>query len=374
MAKDYYQILGVSKDASIDDIKKAYRKLAQKHHPDTGGEETAFKEINEAYQVLSDPTKRQQYDQFGSAGFEQQAGYGPGFEGFGNFDFDDIFGGAEGGGFGDLFDMFFGGGRGQARRGPQQGADLELNLTINFSEAVFGVKKDIEINRNDKCPNCKGEKAEPGSKIETCLTCKGKGQVESVRRTPFGQFSQVVTCPTCEGEGKIPEKKCHVCKGAGFIRTNKKLKIEIPAGVDNGAVIRIPEAGNIGEKGGGYGDLFINIRVSPHEFFERRDSNIYLDLPINFAQASLGDRIEIPTLDGKVLFKIPAGVQSESLFTLRGRGVPFLNRRGRGDQIIRIKVMTPTKLSVSEKELFEKLAKETKKPHESFWQKIKNKI
>jgi molecular chaperone DnaJ len=371
--RDYYEVLGVSKDASQSDIKKAYRRLAHKYHPDkSGGEEAKFKEINEAYEVLSDPKKRQAYDQFGHAGFEQQAGYGPyGFDfmrGFEEFDFSDIFGA---GTMGDIFDMFFKGAKARPR-GPIPGADLETNLSLSFSQAVFGTQKEIEIYRRVSCPKCKGERAEPGSKIQKCPQCNGTGEERQTRRSIFGQIVQVVTCDRCNGEGKVLERPCTQCGGDGRVRKTERIKVEIPAGVDSGSVIRLAGGGDAGEKGGPAGSLYVNILVTPHKFFQREGDDIYCEIPITFPQAALGGEVVVPTIDGKVKLKIPPETQSEKVFTLRGKGVKHLRGVGRGDQLVKVKVQTPTKLSKRQRELLKELSKEENP--KSFWENIKENL
>jgi molecular chaperone DnaJ len=376
MAKDYYQTLGINPEASIDDIKKAYRKLAHKYHPDkSDGNEQKFKEVNEAYEVLSDPQKRSSYDQFGKAGFEQQQSYGPGFgqgQGFEGFDF-----GQGGQGFsfdmGDIFDMFFGREQ-QSRRRPQRGSDIEKELEINFSDAFFSKNFNLEIQRQEKCSHCRGNGAESGTKIVTCPQCKGKGQVEQNQQTVFGQFTSVISCPTCHGEGKIAESPCKQCNGQGIILVNKRVSVNIPPGVDNGNVLRVPGEGNVGEKGTTPGDLLLLIKVRPHKIFERKGDNIYIEIPISFINAALGTEITIPTPDGgEERLKIPAGTQPDEALTLKGRGMPLFSQAGFGDLEIKIKIKTPTRLSKEEKELLEQLAiLEKEKPN--FWQKIRDKF
>ncbi len=371
--RDYYEVLGVSKDASQSDIKRAYRKLAHRYHPDKdGGDEAKFKEINEAYEVLSDSKKRQTYDQFGHAGFQQQAGYGPyGFDftrGFEEFDFSDIFGG---GGMGDIFDMFFKGARARPK-GPARGADLETSLTLTFQEAVFGTEKEIEIYKRVPCPKCKGKGAEPGSKIQKCPRCNGTGETRQARKSIFGQIIQVVTCDKCKGEGKIFEKPCTSCGGDGRIRKTEKIKVKIPAGVNSGSVIRLTGGGDVGEKGGPAGSLYINIEVLSHKFFQREEDDIYCEVPLTFSQAALGDEIIIPTIDGKVKLKIPAGTQSEKIFRLKGKGVRHLRGAGKGDQFVKVKVQTPTGLSKKQKELLKELSKEEKP--KSFLENLKENL
>ncbi|MDK2822668.1 MAG: molecular chaperone DnaJ [Clostridia bacterium] len=348
MAKrDYYEVLGINKDASETDIKKAYRKLARQYHPDVNpGDKEAevkFKEVKEAYEVLSDPEKRARYDQFGHSGVDPN-----GFGGFGTQDF---------GGFGDIFDMFFGGGfGGQTRRGPRKGADLRYDLTIEFEEAAFGTEKTITIPRWETCSQCEGSGARKGTRPETCPKCKGTGQVAHTQRTPLGHFQTIRTCPECEGEGKVIKNPCPECKGKGKVRNNKKVQIKIPAGVDTGSRLRMAGEGEAGELGGPPGDLYIFITVKPHKYFIRHDDDIYYELPITFVQAALGAEIEIPTLEGKVKFKIPEGVQTDTIFRLKGKGIRNVQGYGKGDQHVKVKVVTPRNLTSEQKELLKKFA------------------
>ncbi len=338
--RDYYEVLGLGKGASDDEIKKAYRKLARQYHPDVNkapDAEEKFKEVKEAYDVLSDPQKRSIYDQYGHAGMDPNAG------GFGGQDF---------GGFGDIFDMFFGGGGGRRNpNAPRQGADLQYTLTLQFKEAVFGKELDIEIPKDEECGKCHGSGAEPGSKIETCSTCRGTGQQEQVANTPFGRVVNRRTCSACGGKGKMIQVKCSECRGVGTVKKRRKIHLNIPAGVDEGAQLRVPGEGEPGINGGPPGDLYVVIRVRDHEFFERDGVDIYCKVPITFAQAALGDEIEVPTLDGKVKLKVPAGTQTDTYFRLRGKGVPHLRRAGQGDQHVRVVVVTPTNLTEKQKDL-----------------------
>ena len=301
--KDYYEVLGISKDASEQEIKKAYRKMAMKYHPDKnqGNKESEeqFKEVNEAYEVLSDPQKRRTYDQFGHAGFSGggfgQGGFSGG-QGFGGFE--DM--------FGDIFgDMFGGGSRGSRKNGPRKGADMRLRMELKFEEAAFGVEREISIQREEECDTCHGSGAKPGTNSNTCPTCKGSGEVRQTTRTPFGNMMNVAQCPNCNGAGTIIEHKCDTCSGQGRVRKAKKLNVKIPAGVDDGATIKMSSEGQLGLKGGPRGDLYIIINVIPHKLFERDGYNVYLEMPITFVQAALGDEVEVPTLDGKVKYKIP---------------------------------------------------------------------
>ena len=371
--RDFYEVLGVSKDASADDIKKAYRKLARKYHPDLNKDnpEAAekFKECSEAYSVLSDEQKRAQYDQFGMAAFENGGAGGAG--GFGGFD---GFGGFGAGGFGngmeDIFDMFFGGAGGrrgsQADRGPQRGGDLRFDLNLTFEEAAFGVEKEISLYRDETCDHCHGDGAEPGSKVETCPDCHGTGQIRVVQNTVLGQMQTVRPCPKCHGEGKIISDPCHECRGTGTIKKQKNLKVKVPAGVADGSRLRVANEGAAGAKGGPNGDLYVY-----------RDGNdVYCEVPINIVQASLGAEVEVPTLDGKVVMKVPEGTQPGRVMRLRGKGIPRLRGTGRGDQLVRIKVVVPTKLTERQKAVlrnFADVARDNINPEEkSFLNKIKD--
>ena len=352
---DYYKTLGVDKNASESEIKKAYRKLAQQYHPDTGkGDEKKFKEVTEAYEVLSDKQKRAQYDQFGSAG--------PNFggQGFGGFDFKNVnfdFGG----GFGDIFDSFFGGGqRGPRKKGPSKGADIEMVLQISFEEAVFGVTKEIEVSAYMACEHCKGTGAEPGTNLKTCEDCSGTGQQIKLQRTPFGQIQTATTCPRCEGAGQIPEKKCQACQGEGRMIKNNEIKAKIPAGIHDQAVIRLAGKGEAGYMGGPQGDLFLHISVTPSKTFERIKDDIYTTEHIHVLQAIMGDEITIKTVHGESPLTIPAGTESDHILKLKGYGVPKIGTNIKGDHIVKIKVDIPKKLSGKEKKLYDELVKESK--------------
>ena len=381
--RDFYEVLGVSKDASTDDIKKAYRKLARKYHPDLNKDnpEAAekFKECSEAYSVLSDDQKRAQYDQFGMAAFENGGAGGAG--GFGGFE---GFGGFGAGGFGngmeDIFDMFFGGAGGrrgsQADKGPQRGSDLRFDLNLTFEEAAFGVEKEISLYRDETCEHCHGNCAEPGSKVETCPDCHGTGQIRVVQNTVLGQMQTVRPCPKCHGEGKIISDLCHECRGTGTVKKQKNLKVKVPAGVADGSRLRVANEGAAGPKGGPNGDLYVYLFVKPHKFFERDGNDVYCEVPINIVQASLGAEVEVPTLDGKVVMKVPEGTQPGRVMRLRGKGIPHLRGTGRGDQLVRIKVVVPTKLTERQKAVlrnFADVAKDNINPEEkSFLNKIKD--
>ena len=377
--RDYYEVLGVSKTATQDELKKAYRKLARKYHPDLNkdNEEAAekFKECNEAYSVLSDDQKRAQYDQFGHAAFENGGmGGGGGFGGAGGF------GGFGGSGMEDIFDMFFGGqgGRGgsRAKTGPQRGADLRFDLEITFEEAAFGLEKEINLYRDETCDHCHGEGAEPGSKVESCPECNGTGYVRFTQNTMFGQMVNERPCSRCKGEGKIISEPCKECRGKGTVKRNKKLKVKIPAGVDNGSRLRVSGEGEAGAKGGPSGDLYVYLYVKPHKFFERDGTTVLCEVPINIVQATLGADIKVPTLDGQVTMKVPEGTQPGKVLRLKGKGIPSLRGGGRGDQLVRIKVVVPTKLSDKQKDALRKFAdisKDNINPEEkSFMDKVKD--
>jgi molecular chaperone DnaJ len=360
MAKrDYYEILGLSKNASADEIKKAYRKLAVKYHPDKdGGDESKFKEINEAHEVLKDPSKRQRYDQFGHAGVGGAAGGGPtGFEGFQGFggqgqnvhlDFGDL-------GLGDIFGSFFGGqaGGGRQERRPR-GHDVETSIDITFEEAIFGTEKKISLSLEDVCSHCKGSTVEPGHEMKTCDTCKGSGQQVRIMNTIFGQIQQAAVCPTCRGKGKVPEKKCTLCHGKGTEKKTQKIDLKIPAGIDDGATIRLREHGEA-VANGHKGDLYVHVRVKPHKKFTREGDLILSDEHVGMVDATLGTEIEVDTVDGPLTMKVPAGTQSGTDFKLADHGVPHLRGDKRGDHIVTIHVDTPTKLTKKQKELLEEL-------------------
>lgn len=376
--KDYYDVLGVSKTATADEIKKAYRKLARQYHPDVNKDnpEAAekFKEVSEAYSVLSDEQKRAQYDQFGHAAFENGGAGGAG--GFGGFE---GFGGFGGGGMEDIFDMFFGGqGRGSrgSNAGPQRGADLRFDLEITFEEAAFGLEREISLYRDKQCPHCHGNGAEPGSKVETCPECHGSGEIRFTQNTMFGQMTNVRPCPKCHGEGKIISEPCKECRGQGTVKKNKKLKVKIPAGVDNGSRLRVAGEGEAGVKGGPSGDLYVYLYVKPHKFFERDGTTVYCEVPINIVQATLGDEIKVPTLDGQVVMKVPEGTQPGKVLRLKGKGIPSLRNSTRGDQLVRIKVVVPQKLNEKQKDALRKFAEISKdniNPEEKgFLNKIKD--
>ena len=356
MSTDYYDVLGISKDASDDEIKKAYRKLAHKHHPDKkGGDEEKFKEINEAYQTLSDKSKRQQYDQFGQTFDQAGGGPGGGFEGFQGFggqgaQFD--FGGS---GFEDIFSDIFGRATGQSGAGQQTGQDIQVDVEISFEEMVYGATRDIKLYKSVSCDNCHGTGGDPGSKEETCSACGGSGQIKKTMQSAFGTFAQTVTCSTCRGKGKTYSKKCSKCGGDGKIKQDQNIKIEIPAGINNGQTISMRGQGEAGELGALAGDLYINVHIQPHSKFKREGDDIISTEKIIFSQAALGDKVEIETIDGKVKMKVPSGTQSGEVFRIRDKGTGHLGGSGRGDHMVKIIVEIPKKLSRKEKKVIEEL-------------------
>ncbi|MCL4424566.1 MAG: molecular chaperone DnaJ [Firmicutes bacterium] len=346
MAKrDYYEVLGVGRDASLDEIKKSFRQLARKYHPDANpGDPTAeekFKEINEAYEVLSDQEKRARYDQFGHAANGAGAGgFGTGF-----------------GGFGDLFDMFFGGMGGPSQAGPERGDDLRIDLELTLEEAAFGLEREVEVPRIGTCPTCGGSGAKPGTRPVTCPVCKGTGQVQTVQETLFGRLATVRPCHRCHGTGRIIETPCPDCRGAGRTRQTRKVKVKIPGGVDEGLRMRLSGEGNVGPQGGPPGDLYVFLHVRPHQHFRREGNDLLYQLKIAFTQAALGTELEVPTLDGKTSLKIPAGTQNGARFTLKGKGVPVLRGVGRGDLVVTVEIEVPARLSEKERELLLELAR-----------------
>ncbi|MGX7099309.1 molecular chaperone DnaJ [Globicatella sanguinis] len=375
--RDYYEVLGVSRDASDAEIKKAYRKLSKQYHPDINkepGADEKFKEITEAYEVLSDSQKRAAYDQYGHAANDPNfgGGFGGGFGGFG--------GGAGGfGGFEDIFDTFFGGGMAGASRrpnAPQRGNDLQYRVTLTFEEAIFGKETTITYKRNEECHTCHGSGAKEGTEPVTCSKCHGTGAIQVERNTPFGRVMTQTVCDVCQGTGKEIKEKCHTCHGSGIENKDHSVKITIPAGVDDDQQMRLSGQGEAGKNGGPYGDLYVIFRVKPSDKFERNGTEIFYNLPINFAQAALGDEITVPTVHGNVKLKVPAGTQTDTTFRLRGKGAPSVRGTGNGDQHVTVKVVTPTKLSDKEKQLFKDLAKESGssvKGHDpGFFNKVKD--
>ena len=345
--RDYYEVLGIDRNATDEDIRRAFRKLAFQYHPDRNADDGAtekFKELNEAYEVLSSPDKRATYDRFGHV--SNDGGMGQGFEGFG-FN-----------GFGDIFDAFFGGASATAtRQGPRQGNNLQHAVTLTLEEAAFGCDKEIKLNRIENCSMCHGTGCKPGTRPVKCTTCNGSGQVRRVQQSIFGRFINVAPCDTCNGEGQIIIDACPQCRGSGREKVARNLTITIPHGVDNGSQLRLSREGDAGVKGGQAGDLYLNISVLPHELFTREEDDIYYELPVNFAQAALGDEVEVPTLNGKVKLKIPSGAQSGKQLRLKDKGVGHLRGGGRGDQIVKLRLVTPEKLTKEQKKLFEELAK-----------------
>ena len=379
--RDYYEVLGVDRGADEATIKKAYRQLAKKYHPDMNpGDKEAekkFKEASEAYAVLSDAEKRRQYDQFGHAAFEQGGG---GAGGFGGFDFN---GGDMGDIFGDIFGDLFGGGRSRrANNGPMKGANVRTAVRVTFEEAVFGCEKQLDLNLKDECTTCHGTGAKPGTSPETCPKCGGKGQIVYTQQSLFGTVRNVQTCPDCNGSGKIVKEKCADCHGSGYITNRKKIAVTIPAGIDNGQSIRIREKGEPGVNGGPRGDLLVEIQVERHPIFQRQDMNIYSTAPVTFAQAALGGQIHITTVDGDMAYDIKPGTQTDTKIRLKGKGVPSLrNKNIRGDHYVTLVVQVPTKLNEEAKEYLRKYdeavngkindSKQEKPKKKSFMEKIK---
>jgi molecular chaperone DnaJ len=351
--RDYYEILGISKSSSPDEIKSAFRRLARQYHPDVNKEtdaEERFKEINEAYAVLGDVEKRAAYDRYGHAGLN---GFG-GAPDFSGLDIDDILNMF---GFGDMFGFGFGGRRSRQANRPQRGSSLQMVLEMEFEESVFGVEKEIQLTRDQVCSRCNGQKAEPGTSPVRCSTCGGTGEVRQTRQTLLGSMVQVIACPSCHGTGEIIESPCKQCRGKGLERVTLTKTIEAPSGVDNGTQIRLGGEGQPGLNGGPPGDLFLVVKVKPHKYFRRREDDILLNLDINLAQATLGAEVEVPTVDGPSILTIPNGTQPGTVLRMREKGVPHLRKRGRGDQLVVVNVDIPTKLSGEQRQLLEQLAK-----------------
>lgn len=376
--EDFYDLLGVSRDASKDEIKKAYRKLSKKYHPDISDDPNAeekFKQVSEAYEVLSDDQKRAAYDQYGHASTDPNFGAGGGFGGgFGGQGFG-------GGGFEDIFDQFFRGGGGRRRRdpnAPRQGEDLQYVMDLEFEEAIFGKETKINYNREEECNTCGGNGAKPGTSPQTCSRCHGSGSVNAERNTPFGRVMTQQACPTCGGSGKEIKEKCDVCGGEGHTKERHSVKVTVPAGVEDGNQMRLQGQGDAGKNGGPYGDLFVVFRVKASKTFQRRGSEIFYELPLNMVQATLGDEIEVPTVHGKVKFKIPAGTQPETTFRLRGKGAPRLRGTGNGDQHITVKIQIPKKLTEEQAEHLRKFAEASdfgeinEQGDHSFFSKVKD--
>jgi molecular chaperone DnaJ len=347
--RDYYEVLGVSRNASDDELKKSFRRLAKQYHPDANkeqGAETRFIEINEAYEVLSDPQKRAAYDRYGHAGLNGSAGAGFGdFAGFSSIN--------------DLFETFFAGATGATRRsGTQRGADLRYDLTITFEEAVFGCQKEIELPRWETCSSCRGSGAQPGTSTARCSSCQGTGEIRRVQQSIFGQFVNVTMCERCRGEGRVITTPCEKCRGQGRVRNNRRVVVNIPAGVDDGINVRVTGEGEVSARGGTPGNLYVILTVKPHPYFKRSGNDILYELPISFTQAALGDEVEVQTVDGKTTaLKIPAGTQTNRSFRLKGMGVPVVHSSARGDQHVIVKVVTPSNLTPEQKRLLEEFAR-----------------
>ena len=346
--RDYYEVLGVGRNATEDDIKKAFRKLAFQFHPDKNHDDGAsdkFKEVYEAYPVLCDPDKRSAYDRYGHAGVAGSPfGQAGGFEDFGFS------------GFGEIFETFFGGMGAQAARGPQRGADLQFELKLTFEEAALGAEKEIKIVRTEYCSECQGSRAKPGTQPSSCSDCGGSGRIRRVQQSIFGRFTNVVACPRCRGEGKVINDPCAHCHGSGHERFERQISVTIPAGVDEGTRVQLTGQGDMGERGGMAGNLFVELKIQPHEFFQRRDSDIIYNLAVNITQAALGAELSVPTLCGDTPLKIPAGSQNGTVFTLKGKGIPHFRRSGKGDELVKLTVATPEKLTKEQKKLLEELA------------------
>lgn len=375
--RDYYEVLGVQKGASDDEVKKAHRKLAKQYHPDLNQDnpeaDEKFKELNEAYEVLSDKEKRQKYDQFGFAGVDPSYGGGAG--------------GAYGGGFGDfgdlgdIFSSFFGGGFGGGRsttrrNAPQRGESIRQSVILSFEEAAFGCEKEITIDRIENCEECGGTGAAKGTNPETCSNCRGTGTVTQTQRTPLGMFQTQAACPHCHGTGKIVKTPCSKCSGAGRVRKSRTLKVNVPAGIDEGQSIQLRGQGNAGVNGGPSGDLLVTVSIRPHPVFTRDGSNVICEIPISFAQAALGDLLQVPTIDGRIEYKIPEGTQTGTVFRMKGKGIQNVNGRGRGDQFVRVNIEVPKNLSEKQKRLLRDFEENTTDDNQSqrkgFWDKVKD--
>ena len=361
--KDYYQILGVSKTASADDIKKAYYKLAHKHHPDKGGDEKKFKEINEAYQILSNKEKRSQYDRFGQVFEGGVPGAEPGFDfqwawGKPGMDFEEVFS-TDFGNLGEMMEEMFGFGTPRKRKDFKRGRDIEVDVEIPLEDIIEGKEKTVTLYKYITCSRCQGSGAEPGTKISECFSCRGTGEVQQIKKTFFGSFTRYTVCPECGGEGHRPEKSCNVCRGEGRVRAEETIKIFIPAGVDTNQVIKAEGKGEAGKKGGRPGDLYIRIFVKKHPVFARKGDDLYISVPISFSQASLGDEIEVLTLEGsKILLTVPSGTESGKILRISGKGIPRFSGYGRGNMYVELIIETPKKLTKEQKKLLEQLRKE----------------
>ena len=368
--RDYYEVLGLSTGATDDEIKKAYRRLAKQYHPDMNpGDKVAenkFKEVNEAYDVLGDPDKKAKYDQYGHAAFDPSSGFG---------------GGGFGGGFGfdgfdisDIFSNIFGGGSSRRQNGPVRGEDIRYRLTLSFEEAVFGCKKEISDQRVQKCPECSGSGAAKGTSAKTCPDCQGRGQVKVQQRTPFGVMQSTTTCSKCRGTGKIIETPCKNCRGSGFVKASKKLEVSIPAGIDDGQGVVLRGEGCDGRNGGSAGDLVITVNVRPHAFFEREGSDIYCDIPVTYADMTLGAKITVPTIDGTETIDIPEGTQTGTTFTLKGKGVKIVNTQKRGNMYVTAVIETPKGLDRKQKELLKQFSDSLKDSNHSKKEKFSKKF
>lgn len=368
--RDYYEVLGLSKGATDDEIKKAYRRLAKQYHPDMNpGDKVAenkFKEVNEAYDVLGDPDKKAKYDQYGHAAFDPSSGFG---------------GGGFGGGFGfdgfdisDIFSNIFGGGSSRRQNGPVRGEDIRYRLTLSFEEAVFGCKKEISYQRVQKCPECSGNGAAKGTSAKTCPDCQGRGQVKVQQRTPFGVMQSTTTCSKCRGTGKIIETPCKNCRGSGFVKASKKLEVSIPAGIDDGQGVVLRGEGCDGRNGGSAGDLVITVNVRPHAFFEREGSDIYCDIPVTYTDMALGAKITVPTIDGTETIDIPEGTQTGTTFTLKGKGVKIVNTQKRGNMYVTAVIETPKGLDRKQKELLKQFSDSLKDSNHSKKEKFSKKF
>ncbi len=363
MAKDYYQILGVSKDAPEEEIRKAFHKLAHKHHPDKGGDEKKFKEINEAYQTLSNKEKRAQYDRFGqtfdgASGFSAPGGdfqwaWGrPGAGGFG-VDFEDL------GDLGEMVEEMFGFGAPRRKRDLKRGKDIQVNIEISLEETLKGEEKEISLRKYVLCSRCQGNGAEPGTPVKECFSCRGTGEVQQIKRTFFGSFTRSAVCPECKGEGQRPEKVCNVCHGEGRVQAEETLKVFVPAGIDSNQIIKIEGKGDAGRRGGKAGNLYVRVFVKPHSVFKRKGDDLYVSVPMSFSKAALGDEIEVPTLDGKkILLKVPAGTESGKILRISDRGIPHFSGYSRGNLYVELIIKTPKKLTKKQKELLEQLKEE----------------
>jgi len=349
---DYYEILGVKRNASQEEIRKAYRKLAHKYHPDKGGDEKKFKEVNEAYQTLSNKEKRAQYDRFGKT-FDGGQGFDfnqwqSGFQGFGDF-----------GDISDIFEQFFGGGFRRKKANVNKGKDIQLDIEVSLEETLEDTEKEFVLDNFIACSRCKGSGGEPGTKVKECFSCRGTGYVQQVKRTMFGEIARSVVCPQCKGEGNIPEKPCNVCKGEGRVREKQKLRIVIPKGVDSSQVLEVQGKGEAGKRGSEPGDLYLRIFIKEHPLFKRRGDNIYFEKGISFSQAALGDEVEIPTLEGKkIVLKVPSGVESGKVLRISNKGIPHFKGFGRGDFYVKLLIKTPKRLSRKQKKILEELRKE----------------